>query len=92
MILNNSVKVLMTSISANPAVLPQFWTNVIDGAKNHVIPVDASGADFFNFIEKRGNFADAFGDLDLSLLSKDFSSLKTLFDQLSEDQLHPVAQ
>ena len=83
----------MTSVFANPAtVLPQFWTNVIDGAKNHAIPVDASEADFFNFIEKRGNFADAFGDLDLSLLSKDFSSLKTLFDQLSEDQLHPVAQ
>ena len=86
----------MTSIFANPAtVLPQFWTNVIGGSKNHVTPVDASETDFFNFIEKRGNsksFADAFGDLDLSLLPSDFSSLKTLFDQLSEDQLHPVAQ
>ena len=83
----------MTSIFANPAtVLPQFWTNVIDGTKNHAVPVGASEADFFNFIEKRGNFADAFDDVDLSLLSSDFSSLKTLFDQLSEDQLHPVAQ
>ena len=83
----------MTSIFANPAtVLPQFWANVIDGSKNHVTPVDASEADFFSFIEKRGSFADAVGDLDLSLLPSDFSSLKTLFDQLSEDQLHPVAQ
>ena len=83
----------MTSIFANPAtVLPQFWANVIDGSKNHVTPVDASETDFFSFIEKRGSFADAVGDLDLSLLPSDFSSLKTLFDQLSEDQLHPVAQ
>ena len=77
----------MTSIFANPAtVLPQFWAN------NHAMPVDADEVDFFNYIEKRGTFADNLGELDLSLLAKDFSSLKALFDQLSEDELHPVAQ
>ena len=79
----------MTSIFANPAtVLPQFWSNTI----SHAMPVDADEVDFFNYIEKRGNFGDNLGELDLSLLAKDFSSLKALFDQLSEDELHPVAQ
>ena len=74
---NTTVKVLMTSVFANPAaVLPQFWS------KNHVIPSEATENDFFDFIEKRSTV----GNLDLASISKDFSSLKSLFDQLSEDQ------
>ena len=73
----------MTSVFANPAaVLPQFWT------KNHVIPSEATEGDFFDFIEKRSTY----GSIDLASISNDFSSLKNLFDQLSEDELHPVSQ
>ena len=79
----------MTCVLANPATfLPKFWS-----IPSEVGTIPAKADDFFDYLDKKSaQKRSTFGDIDLAALQNDFSSLKSLFDQLSEDQLHPVSQ